>query len=179
MSDTPPDTGTDAPPPEPAATADPPDLSAEVEKWKAQARKWEDRAKANSAAAKDLDTLRQQTESDLEKAVRLAREEAARETATQFGTRLVDAELKAALSGRDEDVVKALLENLDRSRFLTPDGEPDSDAIKAWVGRIAPQPETPALPGQVDLGQGSRGTPAHALNGDPLLRDLKAKLGVS
>lgn len=154
-----------------------PDPIAEVDRLREElkkARKWEDRAKANSAAAKELDALKQQSMTDLEKAVEQARKEAASETTRAFGARLVDAEVKAAAAGSSIDV-DALLDGLDRSRFLTDDGEPDTDAIGAWVERIAPKgtdgPQT------VDLGQGQQGS-TPALNSTQLERDLKSKLGI-
>lgn len=160
------------------ATADTaPDLAKEVEKWQALARKHEDRAKANATAAKELEKLRTESMSDMEKAIAQARQEAATEATKGFGARLVDAEVKAAAAGRPVDV-DALLEGLDRNRFLTDDGEPDQAAISAWVDRIAPVRDEAAAVLPTDLGQGVRPGASAALNGDPLLRDLKSKLGI-
>lgn len=126
------------------------DLEAEVEKWKELSRKNEERAKANAGAAKELEELKKTTMSDTDKAIEAARKEGATEAAKKAGARLVDAEVKAAAAGRKVDVA-ALLEGLDRSRFLTEDGEPDTKAIEEWVEKVAPEKgETP------DLGQGSR-----------------------
>lgn len=153
------------------------DWRAEAEKWQALARKNEDRAKANAAAAKELDEFRKAAMSDQERAVAEARAAGAAEVRAAFASRLVDAEVRAAAAGRPVDV-DALLEGLDRSRFLTDDGEPDTKAIAAWVDRVAPVPEAgePSFP---DLGQGVRPTPAAlALNGDPLLKHLKDSLGI-
>jgi hypothetical protein len=152
------------------------DHAAEVEKWKALARKHEDRAKANSSAAKELEQLRQASMSDLEKAVAIARQEARTEALRESGTRLVDASVRLAAAGRGVDV-DALLDGLDRNRFLTDEGEPNEKAILQWVDRLVPKPDTGSRPFP-DLGQGSRAA-ALPLNGDPLLADLKAKLGIS
>ena len=145
----------DEPTPEPDKGTDEPDWKAEAEKWKSQARKHEERAKANANATKELEQLRQASMSDLEKAVDAAKAEGRKEAIAAMGRRLVDAEVKAAAAGRKVDV-DALLDGLDRSRFLTDDGEPDTKAITAWVDRIVPKPGVP------DLGQGARG------NGSPL-----------
>lgn len=154
------------------------DLSAEVEKWRALARKHEDRAKANANAAKELEQVRQASMSDLEKAVAIARQEARSEALREAGTRLVDAAVKVAAADRPVDV-DALLEGLDRNRFLTEDGEPDEKAIRQWVDRVVPKPDVANGDRRFpDLGQGSR-VPPHALNGDPLLNDLKSALGIS
>lgn len=163
----PPDTGTETPPA---------DLAAEVAKWQGLARKHEERAKANAAAAKELEQVRQASMSDLEKAVAVARTEATTEALRTVGARLVDAEVRVAAAGRNVDV-DALLEGLDRARFVGDDGEPDRKAIAAWVDRIAPKPAEGA-PGFPDLGQGNRNGGAMALNGDPLEASLRHALGI-
>lgn len=179
MADSQPDTGDDTTPDQPTGADTAPDLAAEVEKWKTQSRRHEDRAKANAKAAKELEDLKRSSMTEMEQAIANARAEAATEAAKTYGGRLVDAEVRAATAGRNLDV-DALLDGLDRTRFLTDDGDPDRDAITAWVDRIAPQPDEPADPARpfvVDIGQGTRGD-APALNSDPLLKDLKSKLGV-
>lgn len=181
MSDTTPDTGT--PTTQPANQinddqADEVDWKAEAEKYQALMRKQEERAKANAAAAKELEKLRREAMTDQEKAVAEARDQARAEVLAQVGARLVDAEVRAAAAGRQVDT-DALLEGLDRSRFLTDEGEPDREAIQAWVDRIAPvasADDTSSF--ATDLGQGARPPSGTALNGDPLLRDLKSKLGI-
>jgi hypothetical protein len=178
MSEATPDTG--APIPDPAnepepVTGGPADLAAEIEKWKAQARKHEDRAKANAAAAKELEQVRAAAMTDQERAVAEARAQARTETLKEVGAERVADAVRVAAAGRLVDV-DALLEGLDRTRFLDADGQPDVAAITTWVDRVAPKPsEGPA--GFPDLGQGAR-TPSHALNGDPLTRDLKNVLGI-
>lgn len=161
-----------------AATVDAEKLLAEVEKWKSLARKHEDRAKQNASAAKELETAKTAAMSDQEKAVAAAAATARAEVLAEVGSTLVDAQVKASAAGRAIDV-DALLEGLDRSRFLTEDGQPDADAIGKWIDRIAPaEPKEPVRPGFPDLGQGQRGRQDMALNGDPLLRDLKHKLNI-
>ena len=167
-------------------------LKAETEKWKSLARKHEERAKANASAAKERDDIRTAAMTEQERAVAEAAAAARTATLAEVGSTLVDAEVKAAAAtltaaGRSVDA-DALLEGetLNRAAFLGEDGRPDTAKIAAWLDRVAPkatqeseqQPTAPVWP---DLGQGQRG-PANkdmALNGDPLLRDLKAKLNIS
>lgn len=177
MSDTPAPVAPDptTPPPETPDT-EVPDQAAELERWKSLARKHEDRAKANAEAAKELEKVKAASMSDQEKAVAAARSEATTETLRKVGFRLVDAEVKAAAAGRSVDV-DALLEGLDRSRFLDDEGEPKVTDIVAWIERLSPVAEETSKP-FLDLGQGVRPNSA-ALNGDPLLRDLKAHLGIA
>lgn len=164
-----PDESTDAPapttdasqstpeaPPQAPSPAQDTDWKAEAEKTLREARKWEERAKANNNAAKELEQLRKASMSDQEKAVETARNEARTETLRTVGGRLVDAEVRVAAAGRNVDV-DALLEGLDRARFLTDDGEPDSKAIAGWVDRVAPKSDQGTQkPSYPDLGQGRR-----------------------
>ena len=157
-----PDTGTEAEPTEPEATAAPEvDLEAEVNKWKALSRKHEDKAKANAKAQQELDRLRQESMSEQERAVEAARQQARSET----------------LAGRDIDI-DSVLDAVDLSKFLDDDGHPDTVKVGDWVERIAPLPETSATPKVPELGQGARPTPP-GLNSSQLQKDLMAKLGVS
>ena len=157
-------------------TPDVESLTAELAKWKAQSRKHEERAKANAKAATELEDLRQKTMTDQERAVATAREEARAEALAEAGEgRAIDA-IRAAAAGRPVDV-EALVEGVDPARFLGDTGEPDREAIEAWISRVAPER---AAAGS-DFGQGARGVPEsdqRSLNGDPLLRDLKSKLGI-
>lgn len=176
MSDTAPDTGTDTDTAETTTDTDTVDWKAEAEKHKALARKHEDRAKANAAAAKELEQLKQQTMTDTEKAVAVAKAEGRAEALREIAATRVEDAVRVAAAGRTVDV-DALLEGLDRNRFVGEDGDPDRDAIQAWVDRVAPKTDQGDI--APDLGQGVRtNSSTMALNGDPLLRDLKAKVGV-
>lgn len=178
MSETTPDTGTETP----TETSTPDtgeDPAKEIAKWRDLARKHEERAKSNAQAVKELEELRKTTMTDQEKAAAQARLEGRTEALREIGTKLVDAEVRAAAAGRNVDV-DALLEGLDRSRFIDENGDADQKSIGSWVDRIAPPPdESAGQPPAFDLGQGHRPDPSTALNGDPLLRDLKAHLGIS
>lgn len=169
------DTATDA-----TGTDTAPETQAsEVDKWKALARKHEERAKANAAAQAELDKLREATASEQERAIITARTEAKSEAAREFGSRLAEAQFRVAAAGRlDSDQLDGLLEVVDLGRFVDDNGDPDIDAITAAVSRVAPkQVAGDATPPDDHQGAGSR--ERMALNGDPLLRDLKSKLGIT
>ena len=159
-----------------------PDLTAEVEKWKAQARKHEERAKANAKAAQELEEFRKQSMSETEKAIEQARTEGRQQALTEAGGKVAAAELRAAATGRmTTEQMDTLLEGINLARFVDDDGEVDRDAVVKFVDGIAPPPteDEQAVTAALDLGQGARRTGQNAaLNGDPLLRDLKAKLGI-
>jgi hypothetical protein len=177
-----PDTGTDAPTDtQPDATdTDTTDWKAEAEKFKSLARKHEDRAKANAQAQKELDDLRKASMTDLEKAIADATTKARTDTLTEVGGKLAIAEIRAAAAGRlGDQQFTALLEGVDPTRFLNVDGDVDTDRVKQFVEGIAPQPTENTDPfAGLDLGQGAGhgGDKNLALNGDPLLAAVKARL---
>lgn len=134
--------------------------------------------------AKDLDAelvkFREASMSEQEKAVEAARREARAEALQSVNQRLVAAEVRAAAGGRladPEDAVRFL----DLEQFpVSDDGEIDTRAIAAAVdGLVKQKPYLAAGATRPagDADQGARGT-AMALNGDPLLDSLKAKLGI-
>lgn len=179
MADDTPDTGTDAtteaePPPAETDT-DTTDWKAEAEKFKTLARKHEDRAKANASAAKELEQVKQASMSDQEKAVELAKQQARAEVLIEVASERVADAVRLAAANRPVDV-DALLDGLDRTRFVTEEGTPDVEAINAWVDRIAPKPADGFAP--VDLGQGSRTGSQTPLGSDPLLNTLKQSIGI-
>lgn len=162
-------------------TASVDDLQAELAKWKAQSRKHEDRAKANAAAARELDELRAKHMTEQERAVHEARAEARREALAEASSKLVAAELRARAAGRmNAEQLEVLLGAVDTRTFTTDTGDVDVERVAAYIDGIAPAPidTPPPTPGFPDLGQGNRGASNTALNGDPLLRDLTAKLGI-
>ena len=147
---------------EPAPT--PADMPQKQEKagtdWQAEARKWEQRAKANNASAKEAETLREKLQafedrdkSDLEKLTeKLAAAEKSAQTASREALRYriaaeksVDPEL---LAGDDEDGMRAHAERL-----------------LAWRGEA--KPTAP----KSDPSQGSRGP----VDIDAQIRDAEAK----
>lgn len=170
-------------------------LKAENEKFKAFARKQEDRAKGNADAVKERDALkteleqfRQSTMSEQEKLLAKAVQEAEAkgrgDALGAVGQRLVRAEFRALAAGGIPDL-DGVLDDLNLSKFVGADGEPDTKAIEAAVKRLTPpKPAEPATPVQAasapgprpDLTQGTRQT--MPLNGDPVLDAVKAKLGI-
>lgn len=141
----------------PATDSETPELSemdqlkAEVDKWKSLSRKNEQQAKANIAAAKELEEIRKSQLTDTEKLVEQTRTETAQAIRREFAVKLVDAELKATLNGRILEG-GALLE-FDKSSFILDDGNIDSTAIQSWVEAHSKTMEIPAP----NLGQGARG----------------------
>ena len=126
-------------------------LQAEVDKWKSLSRKNEQQAKANLAAAKELEEIKQSQLTDTEKLIEQTKQETALSVRREFASKLVDAELKSQLSGKVLDA-GALL-SFDKSSFIQDDGNIDSEAIQSWVEAHSNTTETPAP----DLGQGNRG----------------------
>lgn len=121
------------------------DLAAEVEKWKALSRKNEDRARNNAAAAKELEELRKANMTEQEKLV----EDTRRAVRTEFSAKLVEAELKSQLGGKNIDADALLTFN--KAEFVDSNGDVDSEAITAWVETHTKTPEI-----SPDLGQGVR-----------------------
>jgi hypothetical protein len=133
--------------------------------WRAHARKHEDRVKAQSdyddlkAKAAQYDELARESMTEQEKAVEAARAEARAAAQTEFGGRLVDAQIIATSAGRlSQEQLQVLLDGLDRGRFLTDAGEVDTERVRTYVDGIAPAaaPGAPAGPKWPDLGQGKR-----------------------
>jgi hypothetical protein len=82
-----------------------------------------------------------------------AREAAAAEVRTQYGSRLAQTEFRAAAAARNAgyDVGKALA-YVDLSKFVGEDGEPDTKAIKAAVADLVPAAEASEPPPSFDGG---------------------------
>lgn len=114
-----------------------------------QARREAD--KAAKALKAELDTLKAAQMTDTEKAIADAVAKARAEVMAEVGSSLVDAEFKAASAGFTLDV-DALLENLDRRKFMGDDGKPDKARIGEFVTKLAPAKRSAAT----DTGQGAR-----------------------
>jgi len=127
------------------------DLSAELDKWKTLSRKNEQQAKANAAAAKELEELKKSQLTDQERLVESTKEETRRAVRMEFATKLVDAELKSALNGRVLDG-GSLLE-FDKSNFIDDDGNVNSESVLEWVEAHSSTSDV----SKPDLGQGNRG----------------------
>lgn len=121
------------------------DFAAEAAKWKALARKHEDRAKVAGALQRELDGLKQSAMSDQEKAVVAAREDGLRAGRAELSGRLVGAEFRALAAGRTVNGepldVAGLLEDIDPARYVGEDGEVDADRVARFLDRVAPKPK--------------------------------------
>ena len=184
MTDTAPDTGTEATTTETAAvevTDMETDWKAEAEKFKTLARKHEDRAKANATAAKELEQVKAASMTEQEKAVAEAVAAARLSTLIEVGGRLAAAEVRVAAAGRlDDQQLNTILDTVDLSKFLDEDGDVDTAKVAAFVEGIAPAKAPDDLSSMfetVDLGQGARGKDL-PLNGDPLLNAVRDRLGI-
>jgi molecular chaperone GrpE (heat shock protein) len=115
----------------PAPTAEPATPPAETD-WKAESRKWEQRAKANSDAAKRLEEIEAAKRTTEERAQHAAAE--AEKRAQAAYERVARAELKAALTGVVSDP-GAVVDDLNVSKFLNDAGDVDSEAVNAFKAR--------------------------------------------
>jgi hypothetical protein len=158
------------------------DWAAEAAKWRELARKHEERSKANATAAKELEQLRHQSMSDQEKAVAEAKAAGLAEGLVAGAVKVAAAEVRAAAAGRlTDEQVDALIGRTNLGSFIGDDGEVNRADVLRFMDDIAPKTtdDQETRQGFPDLGQGARGGNNNAaLNGDPLLRDLKAKLGI-
>lgn len=127
------------------------DLKAELEKWKAMSRKNEAQAKANASATKELEAIKKASLTDQERLIESTRDETRQAMRLEFAGKLVDAELKSALTGKVLEG-NALLD-FNKSAFIDDSGDIDTEAIQAWV-EAHTKPAEPSFP---DLGQGARG----------------------
>lgn len=133
MSDTATDADDDGREPETGAegstTEDP-----RITKANQEAAKYRRELRATQAA---LEKARQAGLSEQEKAVAAAKAEGASEAMKAAGPRLVRAEFRAAAAGSvDKETLNAYLEDVDLSKFLGEDGEPDTKAIEARIRRL-------------------------------------------
>lgn len=108
--------------------------------WKAEARKWEQRAKDNSKAASELEKQRKAAMTDAEKAVVEAEERGRTSAASEFGKRLATSEIRAAAATAGV-ALDGVFDYLDLSRFVDESGEPDQKAIKSLVAGLSKEAE--------------------------------------
>jgi len=136
-------------------------LGQQVEYWKAQSRKHEGRANSMAdyselkAKAEKLAEIEEANMTEQQKAVAAAAKDAREATLREVGSRLVDAQFTVAAAGRmDEERLKALLDGVDRSRFMKEDGTADADKVKSFVDSVAPAQKQQEQ--RHEFGQGSR-----------------------
>ncbi len=102
-------------------------------------------------AQAELDAIRKSQLSDQERLVEQTKEETAKAVRLEYAEKMVEAELKGQLKGRNL-IGDAILE-FDKSAFIDDAGSIDSEAIATWVETHSSTTEAP----KPDLGQGARG----------------------
>lgn len=114
--------------------------------WKAEARKWEQRAKENGAKATEFEKARKAAMTDAERAVVEAEERGRTTATTEFGKELAQTQFDALAARRNKDFdTSSALEFVDLGKFLGEDGRPNAQAIESAVERLVPAP-TDAAP---------------------------------
>jgi hypothetical protein len=117
---------------------DPAKLQAEVERLQALARKHEDRWKALVPKAKRLEEMEEASATEMERAVKAAREEERAQLASERSAanrRVAAAEVKSAAAGKLIDPSDAP-RYLDLDSFINDDGDVDSDAIAKEIDQL-------------------------------------------
>jgi hypothetical protein len=149
----------DAPPVEPPAAQPQPDTPppapdappVDDTDWKAEARKWEQRAKANSAAAKEQERQRLASMTEAERKETEAELRGWTRAVEAIGEQLVRSQFLAAAAKRNAaHDTEPLLEDLNLKKYIGDDGEPDAKAIAKAVERLVPAP--PSGPPSFDGG---------------------------
>ncbi len=127
----------------------------QVAYWQHQARRHEDRVKAMAdydqlkAVAAEHERLVTASQTEHERAVAEARRQGHAEALAAASGQLVEQWVRARAAGRiPEESVNALLDGLDRSRFLSSDGGVDTDKVTSFVNTLAPVATPPQTPGQ-------------------------------
>lgn len=137
----------------------------QVAYWKFQARKHEDRNRSRGdyddlkKKAGDYDALLESQKTEQQKAVDAARGEGKAEGLREAGVFLVEAEVRAQSANRLSDEQRAaLLDGLDRTRFLNADNTVDADKVKTLIDGLAPSAGGSPDTGKKwpDMGQGRR-----------------------
>jgi hypothetical protein len=105
-------------------------------------------------AEKALETERAKGLTETERAIAEAKAAGRTEATLEAGKRLARAEIRAAAATEGIDVA-SVLEDLDLSRFVGEDGEPDTKAIEKAISRWAGIASTSKRP-RGDVDQGTR-----------------------
>lgn len=154
----------EAPEAEPEIT----DWKAEAERWKTiadstdkRAKRFQDESKANAAKAKELEEIKQQSMTEIERAVAAAEAEGEMKATRKMGARFVESEFRVALAGRPVNV-QELLDGLNTDRFLDSDGNPDVPKITKFADANWPVGEESPPKPRVPTGVRDPGKPAGA-----------------
>ena len=90
----------------------------------------------------ELTEVKQANQTESEKAITAAKDEARQAALAEAGPRLVAAEFRIALAGRrTADEVAKLIEDYDLSKYLTDSGEVDTKRVSEKADLLAPQTE--------------------------------------
>jgi hypothetical protein len=160
-------------PPKPTPPAPTPPEGGGEPDWKTEARKWEDRAKANKKAQDELEALKAAAMSDQEKAVAEAEKKGRTAAASEYGTKLAGAEFRAAVAAAGIDLGEAA-ELIDVTRFVGDDGEVNVTAIKSAVTKLSKLAPKGAGRSGADLG-GAGGSGDQNASLDKQIADATAK----
>lgn len=115
--------------------------SSDAEKWKAQSRKHEQRAKENADAARELAELKAANATDSEKAVSEAVKKAVAEERTRGADKLARQVFLAGAAGRIKDAAD-VVEDVNLSKFIDANGDVDEDGLAKLIDRLAPKSDT-------------------------------------
>lgn len=110
----------------------------EVEKWKAQSRKHEQRAKDNADAARELAELKAANATDTEKAITEAVKKAVAEERSRGAAALARQVFLAGASGRIENPAD-VVEDVNLSKYIDSAGDVDEDGLAKLIDRLAPK----------------------------------------
>lgn len=108
--------------------------------------------KTYTQASKELDEVRKSQLTEQERLIEQTKEDTAKAVRLEYAEKMVEAELKAQLQGRNLTGESILQFN--KEAFIDTSGEIDSEAIATWVEAHSTQTEVP----KPDLGQGARGS---------------------
>lgn len=127
-------------------------------------RALDEERRARRKAEKELADLRKAAMTEQERAIAEAKTAALAEANKAAGPRLVRAEFRAAAAGQvDKQTLDAYLEDVDLTKFIGADGEPDTKAIEARIKRLGGGRAA-------DFDGGARGGAARPLDMSTLIR---------
>jgi hypothetical protein len=138
-----------------------------ADRLKRETKKYRDYDALKDKATK-YDTLSATTQTEHERAIAEAEETGYGAAYSALAPALVKAEFRAAAfrAGLTDEQLEALTEDVDLTRYLDDDGEPDLERIQRKVKAIAPKQAPPSF------GQGPRGTGPQGSNMNDLLRQM-------
>jgi hypothetical protein len=132
----------------PTPTEAPKPVTAEdLAKVTAALEKERETRKSFERQVKDFDEQRKATMTEAERAVIEAEERGRKSAVSAYGERLARTEFIAEAARRNPGFdAAAVLDDLNLARYIGEDGEPDSKAITAAVGRLVPEGSTGPTP---------------------------------